>query len=362
MKLTIAQFAWGLTLGGMEQVIISLAKEFHKKGHNSSVCTTITEGMLLNKYKDSGLPFHFFGLKTSYDLRALVSVIRYLKNNKVNVIITHGLYGNFIPRIAAILLKTPVIIHVEHNVSDQKKFHHIMINKILSTFTDKIICVSEKAKQSLMEIEKIKPDKICVIHNGLDTSCLSPINKDQNRNGKIRVGIIASFTEQKGHVYFVDAAARVVESFKDVEFIYIGDGPLRPSVEKKVMEYGLDKYSRFLGARLDVGDLLKTLDIFVLSSLWEGLPISLLEAQYSGIPSVVTEVGGNPEVIEDGYNGLLVPPKDSEKLATAIFRVINNNKLRNDIGLNAQKVFNQNFSVDKMTNNYLNILDTIISK
>lgn len=362
IKLTIAQFAWGLTIGGMEQVVISLAKEFHKRGHRSLVCTTRTEGALANDLKRSGIPLRCFGMKTSFNLKALVSILRYLKNNKVNVIITHSFYGNLIPRIAAVILRIPVFMHVEHNVSDGKKLPQIMINKVLSAFTDKIICVSEKAKQSLLEIEKIKLDKVSVIPNGVDTSRFLSTNKYQRRNGKKRVGIVASFTDQKGHTHFVDAAARVVQSCKDVEFIYVGDGPLRPSIEKKVRECGLLHYSHFLGNRTDVGNLLQTFDVFVLSSLWEGLPISLLEAQSFGVASVVTKVGGNPEVIDHGYNGMLVPPKDPEKLAEAIITVINNNELKNELGMNSKMVFNQKFSIDKMANNYLNIINNIAAQ
>lgn len=363
MSLTIAQFTFGLHLAGQERVVVDLAKAFQRKSHRSLVCTTMFGGELVQELELSNIPFQSLGLKKSYDPMALIPVMRYLKNNRVDVVITHGTRSSLIPRIAAILSKIPVFINVEHTISDHKNFYLIFINKILSSFTDKIICVSEQARQSLLKIEKTKLDKVLVIHNGLDISRFSSVKEtDKKENDKRkRVGIVASFSEVKGHIYFVRASAKIVQSFRNVEFIYVGDGPLRPIIEQKVKQYGVDTYSYFLGFRSDVGDLLQTFDVFVLSSLWEGLPISLLEAQYFGLASVVTEVGGVPEVIKNGYNGLLVPPKDSEAMASAILRVLRDNKLRNNLGLYGKEVFKQKFSIEKMSNAYLDLIYDILS-
>ena len=102
--------------------------------------------------------------------------------------------------------------------------------------------------------------------------------------------------------------------------------------------------------------LFPSFDIFVLSSLWEGLPISLLEAQYFGVASVVTDVGGNSEVIQDDYNGLLVPPRDPTALAAAILRLLNDEKLRNKYSYNGRKVIKERFSIDQMTTGYLDLI------
>lgn len=362
MRLTITQFTFGLQLAGQERVVVDLAKAFHQKGHKSLVCTTQFEGELVKELESSGILFQCLGLRRSYDPRALTPVMRYLKDNKVDVVITHGNSGCLIPRIAAILSKVSAFIHVEHNVSDQKKFYHIFINKILSLFTDRIVCVSEQARQSLLQIERTKISKVVVILNGLNTERLMSIeNKNKTQNATKRVGIVGRFYEQKGHIYFVKAAAEIVQSFKNVEFIFVGDGPLKQMIEQKVREYGLDSYSHFLGVRSDVGNLLQTFDVFVLSSLWEGLPISLLEAQYFGVASVVTEVGGNPEVIENGYNGLLVPAKNPEALASAILKVLNNENFRQELDLRARDVFAQKFSAEKMSNAYLKQINSILN-
>jgi glycosyltransferase involved in cell wall biosynthesis len=264
--------------------------------------------------------------------------------------------------MAAILSRVPAFIHVEHTISDGKQFYYILINKALSLFTDNIICVSESVRQSLIKTERLNTNKVVVIHNGLSTERFSPIrSKCKIQHGIKRVGIVGRFSQEKGHIYFVEAATKIIQFFKNVEFIFVGDGPLRPMIEQKVREYSLDTCCHFLGVRSDIGVLFQTLDVFVLPSLREGLSISLLEAQYLGVASVVTDVGGNPEVIKNGYNGLVVSPKDPDALASAILRVLTDNELRNKFILHGKEVFTEKFSVEKMADSYLEIINNILN-
>jgi glycosyltransferase involved in cell wall biosynthesis len=126
-------------------------------------------------------------------------------------------------------------------------------------------------------------------------------------------------------------------------------------MEEKAAVLGLSPYCRFLGFRSDVQELLRSFDVFVLSSLWEGLPISLLEAQHFGVAAVVTDVGGIPEVVTDGYNGLLVPSKDPGALASAILRLLANDALRNELAEHGKRVFAERFTSEKMADAYLGL-------
>lgn len=363
MQLTIAQFTFGMNLAGQERVVVDLAKAFRNKGHNSLVCTILFGGELVNELESAQISYHCLGFKKSFYLRVLAKAMHYLKENKVNVVITHGTYSNLMTRIAAIILKIPVIIHVEHNISDQKKFYHIIFNKILSIYTDKIVCVSEKARQSLLEIEHVKSEKVQVIRNGIDVNRFLSSHPRRNRNDKKkRIGIVSRFSIQKGHIYFVEAAEQIVKLFKDVEFIYLGDGPLRQTIEQKVREYSLDKYSHFLGVRSDVSSLMQSFDVIVLPSLWEGLPISLIEAQYFGVVSIVTDVGGNAEIVEDGYNGFVVPSKDPSALAMAILKTLQDDELRYSLGINSKKVFAKQFSINKSSTEYILLINSILNR
>lgn len=358
MTFTIAQFTFGMGLAGQERVVVDLAKKFRGLGHKSIVCTTLFGGELERELEQCDIPFRCLKLRRSYDPRAIMPLVRYLKANNVHAVITHGSSGCLIPRLAAISANVPVIIHVEHNVSDCKKFHNILVDRWLAGFTDAIVCVSQSARTSLLRYVKIGNAKLVTIPNGLNTERFlsPPRNSTATINGRKRVGIVGRFNEQKGHIYFVEAAARIVKTFPNVEFVFVGDGTLRSTIEQRINDKGLNGYCHFLGLRNDVGQLLQGFDVFVLASLWEGMPISLLEAQYFGVACVVTNVGGNPEVVSDGDNGLLVEPRDPDGLASAILKLLLDDDLRKAFGLHGQQVFARRFGVDNMANAYLDII------
>lgn len=363
MQLTIAQFTFGLHLAGQERVVTDLAKAFKYRGHRSLVCTTQTGGELVQELDEAGVPFNCLDLRLSYDPRGLLKAVPYLKNNRVDVVITHGMSGCLVPRIAALMARTTVTMHVEHNVSSFKKKYHRLADKALFHFTDKIVCVSENARRSLHETEKIGSDKVVVIHNGLDPRRFSGSDSTPKKGtaSKKRVGIIARLSEQKGHEFFLKAAAKIVLISKEIEFLIIGDGPLKSRLQQTIKENGLERYCKMLGSRPDIGSILPTLDVFVLSSLWEGLPISLLEAQYFGVASVVTGVGGNPEIVTDNFNGLVVPPGDVEAMAMAILKLVENDNMRDEFSANARKVFNERFSIEKAADFYLDRICSLMS-
>lgn len=361
--LKIIQFTYGLQLGGQERVVVDLAKAFHEMGHLSMVFTTQFEGDLFLELASFGITAHCLGLKRSYDPKALIPLINFLKDKMVDVVITHGNSGCLIPRIATILSKVPVFIHVEHSIaSNYKRKYHILIDKVLSKFTDKIICVSEAVKHSLQRIGKMSPDKLVVVLNGLDTRRFNNLANETLRKSPFKkIGVVGRFSEEKGHIYFIEAATKIVKTFRNVEFIFVGDGPLKQRIERKVEDCNIHKYCHFLGVRHDIDAIMLDLDILVLPSLREGLSISLLEAQYFGIASITTDVGGNPEIIRNEYNGLLVPPRDPDALASAVLRLLNDDKLRNTFSMRGKEIFNETFTVHKMATAYLEIINTILS-
>ena len=362
MSLTIAQFTADLNRAGQQRVVVDLAKGFRSKGHRSLVCTTLSDGELEEELKPAGIGYRRFNLSKNYDLRAVVPIMKYLREQKIDVVITHGFYGSFIPRVSTLCARIPAFLHVEHNVSDQKRFYHVLINNFFSLFTDRIVCVSSKARESLLEIEKPVSSKVAVIPNGLNTERFSGSTTINRPRDVKRVGIVGRFYEQKGHRYFIDAAALILQRDKAVEFVFVGDGPLRSDMEKRVLKAGIEAHCHFYGERSDIGELLRTFDVFVLSSLWEGLSISLLEAQFLGVPSVVTAVGGNPEIIRDGWNGLLVPPENPEQLASAVLRVLGDEALQRKFSENAKRLVAEKYTVDTMVNAYLELISELVKK
>jgi glycosyltransferase involved in cell wall biosynthesis len=157
--------------------------------------------------------------------------------------------------------------------------------------------------------------------------------------------VIARLTDQKGHTYLFDAIARV-PSLDRLQLIVVGDGSLRSALEADAVARGIANRVHFLGARRDLGDLLSAMDMFVLPSLWEGLPLSLVLAMGAGLPVIATAVAGIPEVVTDGTTGLLVPPADADALGRALARVAADPGERTRLGHNAREFVLPRFGVD----------------
>jgi glycosyltransferase involved in cell wall biosynthesis len=201
------------------------------------------------------------------------------------------------------------------------------------------------------------PPKVFLIPNGVEIKVFTEANQSLvealAQEWKIRshtpvIGTLARLHEQKGHSYLLDAVAQLRREIPDVKALVVGDGELRPSLEQRTQALRLSDSVIFTGTRRDVPEILALLDVFVLPSLWEGLPIALLEAMAAGLPVVATRVGGVPEVVVDGETGLLVPPRDPDALSEAILTLLQDPDLRQKMGQAGQERVREYFSVERM--------------
>lgn len=180
-----------------------------------------------------------------------------------------------------------------------------------------MVAVSEQVRQQAIDLEGIQSEHISVIPNGIDLPLKTKSDKKEYVQLRQSLGVtqedlmvlsVGSLSKPKGHEFLLEAIPDILESHPNTVFTFAGEGQLREELETRVKELRITEATRFLGTRSDIPDLLKIADYFVLPSLWEGLPLALLEAMATGIPVVATKVGGIGEIIRDGYNGLLVPP------------------------------------------------------
>jgi len=172
--------------------------------------------------------------------------------------------------------------------------------------------------------------------------------------------IIGSLGPEKGHQYFIQAARRVIEAVKSVKFLIVGDGPLRRNLELKTTELDLTDNISFTGVRNDVPEILSLADIFIIASIEEGLPMVLLEAMASRKPIVATHVGAIPKVIENGLNGLLVPPHNVEELAGAIKALLFDEKKAQELAYNGYETVEKFYSSQNMCNNYMKLYHELV--
>jgi glycosyltransferase involved in cell wall biosynthesis len=232
---------------------------------------------------------------------------------------------------------------------------------------DRIIAVSEKIARQ-MRGAGIKSKKICVIENGVDLDRFVGNAASNSVRESLRikkdvpvVGTVGALTKEKGHMYFLNAASKVNRVFPEAVFLFVGDGRERPNLEKATSYLGIQDNVIFAGMRKDVPEILSILDVFVLPSLIEGLPMALLEAQAAKVPVIATRVGAIPNVIEDGVTGVVVRPKDPEAITEAVIQILCDRKIATKMAERGFERVRDKFSADKMADKYLSLYKELLS-
>lgn len=309
------------------------------------------------------------------DILAFFKLYRIFRKARFDVVHTHTAKAGALARLAAFFAGVPVIIHTPHGHNFYGYFNSFfsslvrIIERSLSRLTDRIMVVTELERADNIKYRVAPREKLVLIYQGLDLAEFAPENKDV-RFVKERLGIsadclVAGFVGRlepvKGPQYFIRAAIKVLEERQDVRFLLTGEGGLRRGLEEEVSVRGLADKIIFSGWRENIPEIMSAMDILVLPSLNEAVGIVLIEAQSLGIPVVASNVGGIPEVVQDGQSGLLVDPADPDLLARAMLRLLNDPGLRKSMSVSGSDWcrgrFNAQVMTDKVAVMYKEVLD-----
>ena len=280
------------------------------------------------------------------DLRALLALTVLLRRLKPAIVHTHSSKAGILGRLAARLAGVPVIIHSIHGFGftrDQSATLRrtlIALECLAAKITTKFFAVSEANRRLGVELGLFPEERCEVIRSGVDLAAIRRLGVDTTalkrelglEPGRPVVGMVAPMKPQKAPLDFVRVAARVAAKRPETQFLFVGDGELRDAMEAEIERLDLVKSFRLAGWRRDVPAVMRCLDVFVLTSLWEGLPRVYLEALASGVPVVGTRVDGAAEVVRDGVNGYLLAPGDIQGLADRVLALLGNPALAADMG------------------------------
>jgi glycosyltransferase involved in cell wall biosynthesis len=243
----------------------------------------------------------------------------------------------------------------------------IRLERICAEFTHKIIVVSHYDKQRGLSNRVGRESKYSLVHYGIDYSEFD--RKDQNLRQELGispnalvVGMIACFKPQKSPQDFIKLASLIKNISEEIRFILVGDGVLRKKIERLICKFNLKNQVILTGWRRDIPQVLSAIDVFVLTSLWEGLPVAVLEAMASGKPVVATNTGGIQEVVIEGKTGFLLPPPNMEKMSERISLLLKDETLRRNMGQNARQGLDFNFSLGNMIRNTESIYENVMIK
>ena len=321
----------GLGLGGAERLLTLTAAKLTRDRFDVEVAYLLPwKDAFVPELERYGVRTHCLGARRTVDPRWVLRLRRLLRDGGYALVHTHSP----VPAAAARLLtRSPArLIHTEHNVWDRYRWPTFAVNALTYPRNDAVIAVSAGVGDSIRRPRWVPgsfPAVETLLH-GVDPDD-APRGPEERAAARASLGLggstpvvgtVANFTAKKDHAGLLAAIDQVREEIPDVVLLLIGSGPLEADLRRQVTDRGLQDTVRFLGSRDDVATLLPGLDVFVLGSRYEGLPISLLEAMAAEVACVVTEVGGIPEAVTDGIEGRLVPPGDPQLLAAAIRDVL----------------------------------------
>ena len=344
-----------LNTGGLERFVIELMRTYSADVVAYVVCLEEAGDLAANS---EGTTVIALNEKPGLKLWAIYKIIQICKTNKIQLIHTHNEAAHFYGSLAGVLTGLP-IVHTRHGRYAHNSSKKMLMNIFSSFLATAIVGVSEDVTNMLIKMEKISFPKALTILNGVDIDQFSPRfastitdkNNDINRNS-IMIGIVARLVKVKDHSNLLKACHELKKSDVNFKLLIVGDGCERSRLENEVDTLGLRECVEFMGVRKDIASILRQLDIYVLSSISEGISLTLLEAMSCSLPVVATDVGGNSEVVIDGETGFIVPARHPELLATKILAMINDNDLRIKMGKSGRERIIKCFSILQTAKTY----------
>jgi glycosyltransferase involved in cell wall biosynthesis len=359
-KTRVLQVIDALGTGGAESLQYTLAASIDRRRFDWHVCALRKSRESLKVHQDLlkiGIPVSILDQKHVYDARALLKLVRYIRRNRIDIVHTHLAGADILGRVAGFLTGRPVVssIHLlEGDLLDAPARRQLLLKITARWLCRRIVVVAENMRQDAANWLGLPLSRVEAIPNGVDTARFRrPHGFDTAAIKRALIGgdhplvvSVARLFPQKGHGDMVTAAGLVASSLPGVRFAFIGDGPSRADIIRRIEAQGLKEVVLVLGTRGDIPEVLAASDVFALSSLQEGLPVAVLEAAAAGCPIIATRVGGVPEIVRDGTTGLLVPPGDPKAMADAILSLLNDPHRAQELARAAQTLVEREYSTE----------------
>ncbi|MBB1481807.1 glycosyltransferase family 4 protein [Pseudoalteromonas sp. SG41-2] len=288
------------------------------------------------------------------DLKAFYRLYRLCRQEKFDVVHTHSSKTGVLGRIAAKLAGVPMVVHTVHGFSfpaAQSKFAkslYFIMEYVGSKFSDKVICLHQDDKYIAVNQLKTKESNVCVIANGVNTDKFYPAAGNAQNNKKV-IGMVGRLWPQKDPITLAKAGVKLFSRRSDFEIRFIGGGELEVSLKEIINEAKAEQHIRLLGWKDDIAEQLREFDVFVLPSLWEGMPLAILEAQSTKLPCVVSNIQGNNHLVKDQFDGLLFEPKDVDGLVKCLEKLLDDPDFADRLATNARNKIESDFDINDRT-------------
>jgi glycosyltransferase involved in cell wall biosynthesis len=380
-KIKIIYVIGSLQLGGAERQLSEIAVRLDKSKFDVEICCIAQGGPFEEYVTKHGVKvriFNFYIKHGKYNplsyfhvAREVSRIYRYFKESKPDIV--HAwLYTAYIVGVACARMAG-----VPHTIASRRSLGYFKdsnplkqpLENFINKYTDHVLVNSKAVEEDVLQREKIDKNKISLIYNGVD---IDRFHNQQERESirnelgisddSIVVGVVANLIHYKGHKELIESARIVKPEVPHSKFVFVGrDGGMKAELDEMINRYGLDDTILFTGDRTDVPRLLQAFDIVTLASHEEGFSNVLLEAMANGKPIVATDVGGNPESVKDGETGIIVPPRNPEKLARGLLRLLKDEKLRTSMGEKGFERVQEHFSIERLIKDMEHFYVSILS-
>lgn len=358
-KHTVLHIIGGGEIGGAEKHILNLLQGMDRSRFTPRLCCLFPEPFV-QVAQAAGIDVDVIDMRSKFNVSAFQAMKKLLLQHQVEIVHTHGVRANLVGRFGARMAGIKSIVTTVHSVLEQDypAFWARITNQLMEQMTlssvRQFVTVSEGLKTDLVA-KGISRDKITTIYNGIDFSRFKQTGQGNEWRQELGispdkqvVGILARLHPVKGHQYFLEAADCIRKSHPNVHFLIVGSGLGKDEVLDQVHRLNLEEQVTLTGFVDDIVGIYDLLDVLVISSLSEGFGLTAVEAMAMRVPVVATQVGGLPEIIQDGQSGFLVPPADSLALAEKILRLLDDEQLAQSMATTALHWAESKFTVQAM--------------
>jgi glycosyltransferase involved in cell wall biosynthesis len=349
-------------IGGAETLLVDLVRRLDRSRFAPELCCLKTLGSL-GEVMAREIPAFEGLLRFKHDLRVLPRLTRLMRRRHIDAIVSVGAGDKmFWGRLAARMAGVSTVICAIHSTGWPDRIGRL--NRALTPLTDMFVAVADSHGRYLVSDERFPAEKVCVIPNGIDTERFRPRPPDSELRRQLRIppgpvaGTVARLGAVKNHEMFLEVAARVRRETSHAQFVIVGDGPLRESLQQRAVQLGVADCVHFLGWRGDVAEILALMDVFLLTSHIEANPVSILEAFATGLPVVSTQVGSVAETVRED-TGFLVAPGDAAAMSAKVVQLFQQPQLAAAMGIAGRQSVLRRWSVEQMVCQYEDLIEKI---
>ena len=374
-RIKIIYFLNSISYGGVEKHVIDIINNIdQKKFRPFLVCPEDVLPGLTKKLHKTDVELHSIRIRSYFDFKEIAKFLSLIKKIKPEIVHAHLYFAGRFATPLSKMMGVPCIIETGHIVENWRKGYKqifLLLDIISCFFVDNVIAVSNAVKDYFIRYKKVPSKKISVIHNWCELDKFNVDQYDEQFQSQKKaaekippdcmiISLIGRLDEQKGHKYLLAALPKVLKKYSNFIVLFIGDGNLKNELISLTKKMNITDKVRFLGFREDIPELISITDIIVLPSLYEGLPLTLIEASAMGKPIIASNVDGTPDIVQDGITGLLFEKEDSEQLAKNLLQLLNDSSYAANMGIKGKEFVKNNFDchkqIDKLQQHYINLL------